>query len=216
MSGLETSGDFGPPPSPCFGPQGTGAAGFSVRSGMKKRYPECTGNANCRPACQRCARGAKLAHDSPPPFARDPSFFSLAHDPGGCPKPGSRRTRSEAAELLSLTKKIDEQNMKIDALSQQILRLQQEIERSEGNLSRQPVAGRRGNSFTAARRGWLHPRRCPGRDAHFDRENAQSRHRRAAKIQPHRERPETSDRPDARYSRRANPRTFPLPERLRP
>ncbi len=35
---------------------------------------------------------------------------------------------SEASELLSLTKKIDEQNTKIDLLSQQILRLQQEIE----------------------------------------------------------------------------------------
>ena len=34
---------------------------------------------------------------------------------------------SEAAQLLSLTRKIDEQNIKIDALSQQILRLQQEI-----------------------------------------------------------------------------------------
>ncbi len=35
---------------------------------------------------------------------------------------------SEATELLKLTKKIDEQNLKIDLLSQQILRLQQAIE----------------------------------------------------------------------------------------
>jgi LysM repeat protein len=34
----------------------------------------------------------------------------------------------EASEILSLTKKIDEQNSKIDLLSQQILRLQQAIE----------------------------------------------------------------------------------------
>src|SRR6266550_3220946 len=34
----------------------------------------------------------------------------------------------EAAELVSLTKKIDEQNVKIDLLSQQILHLQQAIE----------------------------------------------------------------------------------------
>ena len=33
-----------------------------------------------------------------------------------------------ASDLLSLTKKIDEQNLKIDLLSQQILRLQQTIE----------------------------------------------------------------------------------------
>ncbi len=37
-------------------------------------------------------------------------------------------TNSEAAELLNLTKKIDAQNLKIDLLSQQILRLQQAIE----------------------------------------------------------------------------------------
>ena len=35
---------------------------------------------------------------------------------------------SESPELLSLSKKIDEQNTKIDLLSQQILRLQQEIQ----------------------------------------------------------------------------------------
>jgi LysM repeat protein len=35
---------------------------------------------------------------------------------------------SEGSELLGLTKKIDEQNIKIDLLSQQILHLQQEIE----------------------------------------------------------------------------------------
>jgi LysM repeat protein len=35
---------------------------------------------------------------------------------------------SEAAQLLDLSRKIDQQNVKIDLLSQQILRLQQEIE----------------------------------------------------------------------------------------
>jgi LysM repeat protein len=35
---------------------------------------------------------------------------------------------SQASEILNLTKKIEEQNAKIDLLSQQILRLQQEIE----------------------------------------------------------------------------------------
>jgi hypothetical protein len=36
VSGFETSGDFGPPPSPSRGPHGTGATGLSVRSGMGK------------------------------------------------------------------------------------------------------------------------------------------------------------------------------------
>ncbi len=49
---------------------------------------------------------------------------------------------SEAVELLNLTKKIDEQNLKIDLLSQQILRLQQEIEhpKAAGTEPSVPVA----------------------------------------------------------------------------
>ncbi|MEO8440189.1 MAG: LysM peptidoglycan-binding domain-containing protein [Spartobacteria bacterium] len=39
-------------------------------------------------------------------------------------------TSTEASELLSLSRKIDQQNTKIDLLSQQILKLQQEIEHS--------------------------------------------------------------------------------------
>ena len=51
------------------------------------------------------------------------------------PAPGG----SEAAQLLSLTKKIDEQNIKIDALSQQILRLQQEIQHPKGTSLGSPL-----------------------------------------------------------------------------
>ncbi len=40
-------------------------------------------------------------------------------------------SRSNAVDLLSLSRKIDEQNTKIDLLSQQILRLQQAIEHSK-------------------------------------------------------------------------------------
>lgn len=42
--------------------------------------------------------------------------------------PVPAKDRSESEELLSLSKKIDQQNIKIDLLSQQILRLQQQIE----------------------------------------------------------------------------------------
>ncbi len=45
---------------------------------------------------------------------------------------------SEAAELLNLARKIDEQNVKIDLLSQQILRLQQEIEHPKAAASAEP------------------------------------------------------------------------------
>jgi LysM repeat protein len=42
--------------------------------------------------------------------------------------PSPAAATSETSDLLSLTRKIDAQNIKIDLLSQQILRLQQEIE----------------------------------------------------------------------------------------
>ena len=46
---------------------------------------------------------------------------------------------SESAELLALVKKIDEQNAKIDLLSQQILRLQRELERPHATSSEHAV-----------------------------------------------------------------------------
>lgn len=69
------------------------------------------------------------------------SISLMSHADAQSPTPGT--ASSEALELLSLTKKIDEQNIKIDALSQQILRLQQEIEHPRGTSlgSPLPVAG---------------------------------------------------------------------------
>lgn len=57
-------------------------------------------------------------------------FFLIAALPvaASAQTPTPASTGSEASELLNLSKKIDEQNTKIDLLSQQILRLQQEIE----------------------------------------------------------------------------------------
>ena len=55
-------------------------------------------------------------------------FFALSSP---AQKPSSAAETAEATELLSLSKKIDAQNIKIDLLSQQILRLQQEIEHSK-------------------------------------------------------------------------------------
>ena len=60
---------------------------------------------------------------------------------------------SEAAELLSLTKKIDEQNIKIDALSQQILRLQQEIQHPRGTSLGSPLPVARETSSPAPAAG---------------------------------------------------------------
>jgi LysM repeat protein len=47
---------------------------------------------------------------------------------GAFAQEASATGNSEAAQLLNLSRKIDQQNVKIDLLSQQILRLQQEIE----------------------------------------------------------------------------------------
>ncbi len=65
------------------------------------------------------------------------SFLVRADAQSPAPSPSS-----EAAELLNLARKIDEQNLKIDLLSQQILRLQQEIEhpKAAGTEHPAPVA----------------------------------------------------------------------------
>jgi LysM repeat protein len=54
--------------------------------------------------------------------------------------PASGTENPPTTELLSLTKKIDEQTLKIDALSQQLLRLQQEIGQLKGGAVSPPVA----------------------------------------------------------------------------
>lgn len=54
------------------------------------------------------------------------SGFLASNAPAQSPSPAAET--SETSELLALTRKIDAQNTKIDALSQQILRLQQELE----------------------------------------------------------------------------------------
>jgi len=78
------------------------------------------------------------------------SISLMGHADGQSPTPTA--ARSQALELLSLTKKIDEQNIKIDALSQQILRLQQEIEHPRGTSlgSPLPVGGETSSPAPAA------------------------------------------------------------------
>ena len=65
------------------------------------------------------------------------SFLAVQSDAQN-PNP-AEGTSSETAELLSLSKKIDQQNTKIDLLSQQILRLQQEIEHSKATSLGSPI-----------------------------------------------------------------------------
>jgi len=78
------------------------------------------------------------------------SILLMGHADAQSPTPAT--ASSEASELLSITKKIDEQNIKIDALSQQILRLQQEIEHPRGTSlgSPLPVAGETSSPAPAA------------------------------------------------------------------
>lgn len=49
--------------------------------------------------------------------------------------PGQTPPVSEATQLAALSKKIDEQNVKIDALSQQILKLQQEVAQAKASAN---------------------------------------------------------------------------------
>src|ERR1700693_6132223 len=80
----------------------------------------------------------------------------------------------ETAEIQALTKKIDEQNAKIDMLSQQILKL--------GCIDIHfHVAGTVGQA-----RQWQQPHRCPRRNPYFHRASTQRQRERAAKIQSHR------------------------------
>ena len=54
------------------------------------------------------------------------SCFALCTASGQTPAPDAGKS-SEAAQLEALEKKIDQQNAKIDALSQEILRLEQQL-----------------------------------------------------------------------------------------
>jgi LysM repeat protein len=77
------------------------------------------------------------------------SFLAVQSDAQN-PSPAAG-TSSETTELLSLSKKIDEQNAKIDLLSQQILRLQQEIEHSKAISLGSPIpVATEGAAVTAA------------------------------------------------------------------
>jgi hypothetical protein len=106
------------------------------------------------------------------------------------------------AQLEVLTKKIDEQNMKIDALSQQILKLEQQIAaRPPGVVIGEPTpASRRACSGSGCARHRSaerqRSRRRERRDADFHCEDAQSGRLRVAEVQPHRKRPRLADRAD--------------------
>jgi len=70
-----------------------------------------------------------------------------AHAQSPAPSAG---TSAETADLLSLSKKIDEQNTKIDLLSQQILRLQQEIEHPKAIALGSPLPSNESSAVNAA------------------------------------------------------------------
>src|SRR5213595_3923875 len=56
------------------------------------------------------------------------SSFALCTASGQTPAPDAEKS-SEAAQLEALEKKIDQQNAKIDALSQEILKLEEQLSR---------------------------------------------------------------------------------------
>jgi len=170
VSGRETSGERGPPPSPCFGPHGAGSAGFWMRSGIKKfkskileskpqseRRSTRLRSATARQANDELMMKQRMTKDNsavrrhlaflrhskrlPSKAAGGKVFapmklaavfltavwFGIVTAFAQTPAPESAKP-ADAAQLEALAKKIDEQNAKIDALSQEILKLEQQIE----------------------------------------------------------------------------------------
>jgi LysM repeat protein len=90
------------------------------------------------------------------------SFFALWTASGQSPAPHASKS-AESTQLEALAKKIDEQNVKIDALSQEILRLEQQLSHArpgvmigEGAPAAAPAASPShsavaGNTHTVAR-----------------------------------------------------------------
>jgi LysM repeat protein len=111
------SGAFGPSPSPCFGPHG--ATGLSMRSGIRDATAKLT--APQPEPRQRCLRpllcDAKLR-------AMKLGAFLVATFACGVLHAQSPSPENDAA----LSKKVDEINTKLDALSQQILKIEQQLD----------------------------------------------------------------------------------------
>jgi LysM repeat protein len=133
VSGRETSGERGPPPSPCLGPHGAGSTGFWIRSGIKKFKSKCwKGKLRVRNRLAACQTKLLMPTFGTMKLA---AMFCAAVFSGGLllstasaqtPSPEPVKT-SDSPQLEALIKKIDEQNTKIDALSQEILKLEQQI-----------------------------------------------------------------------------------------
>jgi LysM repeat protein len=133
VSGLEISGDRGPSPSPCFGPHGAGSIGFCVRSGMQKIKAKhgkgkLSAGTISRSLPEKAAdakiSGVKLFQMALVTVFSVAILNLIASAQTFAPSPAKS---SEATQLEALAKKIDEQNAKIDVLSQQILKLQQQL-----------------------------------------------------------------------------------------
>ena len=118
VSGLETSGASGPPPPLAWAPR-NGRDFPSAQACKKARVKRR--NASWRElACSW--ESANIAHDRVP-FSRSANR-SLR---GVFASATVQRSRpAKHSEIAALTKKIDEQNTKIDTLSQQILKLEQQ------------------------------------------------------------------------------------------
>src|SRR5436190_12325826 len=133
VSGLETSGDLGPPPSPCCGPHGAGPTGRCVLSGMHAAYELSLKTQGCwRPARLRSAKnlnvqpGACLgsfAMPSLPPMIRN--YFLAIAIVALCIAAATARAQDGAAlqEIRDLRAMVEKQSKQIDALTEQVARL---------------------------------------------------------------------------------------------
>src|SRR5690349_7280444 len=103
------SGERGPSPSPCFGPQGMG--GFWTRSGMRKRLGIKVRKASWPAGPQACLRRAQMPDSQLMPRSAI-AFLSLLFTLLFCAVANAQQFASDHSEkmLEALSKKIDEQN----------------------------------------------------------------------------------------------------------
>ena len=171
---------------------------------MKKRYRQ-SAETQAGASLPAPGRMPSLPHDAPP-FHSFPSLLGCVLSGAVSPRAQTAAQSDAAAQLASLNQK-DRRAEHKDRRA-----FPADSEAATGWSSRQEARPVRARLAPAAPRSVAssaspppaadrYPRRDPRRNPHLHRPAIQSRHRRAAETQSHRERPETADRPDPRHSR---------------
>ena len=139
VSGFDTSGDFGPPPSPCCGPHGAGPTGRCVLSGMRGHYgarPKKARPARRARNCRRNVRGACQSRTKMRDSFSMRRFFLAARRRWALivsrpPAMRTRKTPLRAGTPRTAPGDVQQQSKQIEALAEQIARLTRALEDAE-------------------------------------------------------------------------------------